>query len=340
LLIKKAALYFIIILVLLVVSTWMCAHMGLADGIDGREIDRVIISEITGTTELETPIHTIVWELRLPRIILAALIGAALSMSGAAFQGLLRNPLADPYIVGTSAGAAVGGVIAIVTRVRTEILGVSLVTFFAFIGAMVAMYIIYKMSLVDGRIPVETFLLAGVVVGSFLWAFVSFMLTIAGKNLHEVVFWLMGSTQQATWQSVLILLIYVSIGFVGLMFLSHPLNLLTLGDESAEHLGVNVERTKLLVIIFASLITAAAVSVSGLIGFVGLMIPHVVRMLLGADHRVLIPISAFAGALFLMWVDTFARSILPNREIPVGILTAIMGAPFFLHLLRKRKMNL
>jgi iron complex transport system permease protein len=340
LLIKKAALYFVIILVLLVVSTWMCAHMGLADEIDGREIDRVILSKITGSQELETPIHTIVWELRLPRIILAALIGAALSMSGAAFQGLLRNPLADPYIVGTSAGAAVGGVIAIVSKVRTEIMGVSLVTFFAFIGALAAMYIIYKMSIVDGRIPVETFLLAGVVVGSFLWAFVSFMLTIADKNLHEVVFWLMGSTQQATWQSVLILFVYVSIGFVGLLLLSHPLNLLTLGDESAEHLGVNVERTKLLVIIFASLITAAAVSLSGLIGFVGLMIPHVVRMLVGADHRLMIPISAFTGALFLMWVDTFARSILPNREIPVGILTAIMGAPFFLHLLRKRKMNL
>jgi iron complex transport system permease protein len=338
--IKKAVLYFIIVLILLVISTWLCTHMGLSSEIDAREIDRVIITKLTGSQELETPIHTIIWELRLPRIILAALIGAALSMSGAAFQGLLRNPLADPYIVGTSAGAAVGGVIAIVSRVRTDVLGIPLITFFAFFGALAAMYIIYRMSLVDGKLPVETFLLAGVVVGSFLWAFVSFMLTIADKNLHEVVFWLMGSTQQATWQSVLILLIYVVIGFLGLLLLSHPLNLLTLGDETAEHLGVNIERTKLWIIILASLLTAAAVSVSGLIGFVGLMIPHVVRMIIGADHRLLIPTSAFTGALFLMWVDTFARSTLPTREIPVGILTAIMGAPFFLHLLRKRKMNL
>lgn len=338
--VRKPILQLVLVLVLvclLLLSTWACTHIGAAKDIPGSEINRVIWEKITGREALQTPISTIVWQLRLPRIILAALVGAALAMAGTAFQGLLRNPLADPYIVGTSAGAAVGGVAAIIFNVRTNFWGISGIAALAFVGALAAMYGIYKLSVVGGKIPVETFLLAGVVVGSFLWAMVSFLLTIAKKSLHEVIFWLMGSTQYASWSSVFMLLIYVIVCFASLMFLSHRLNLLTLGDESAAHLGVNVEKVKALTIVFASLVTAAAVSVSGLIGFVGLMIPHVFRMLVGADHRVLLPASTFGGALFMVWVDTAARSIFAPREIPVGILTAILGAPFFLYLLRKRR---
>lgn len=334
--VKKLILTISLLFVVLIVSIWVCVHLG-PERIPPGEINGVLLSRLQFRPMIESTIHTIIWEIRLPRVLLAALVGAALSVSGAAFQGILRNPLADPYIVGTSAGAAVGGVFAIVFNIRANFLGISAVALLAFAGSLLAMYLVYRIARVNGRIPVETFLLAGVVIGSFLWAFVSFMLTLASKNLHEVVFWLMGSTQSADWSGVLMLLVYFIIGFTGLMFLAHPLNLMTLGDRSAQHLGVEVEKIKNLTIIFASLATAASVSAAGLIGFVGLMIPHIMRMILGADHRILTPASAMGGALFLVWVDTAARTMIAPREIPVGILTAILGAPFFLYLLRKQR---
>ncbi|MFP4497397.1 MAG: FecCD family ABC transporter permease [Vulcanimicrobiota bacterium] len=337
---KKLILIFSILLFVLGVSVWGCVHLGASGNIPHDEINKVIFDKLSQKEIIETPITTIVWDLRLPRVLLAAMVGAALALSGAAFQGLLRNPLADPYIVGTSAGAAVGGVIAIVFNFRGHFLGLSAISLFAFAGSVVAMYGIYRLSIIHGRVPVETFLLAGVVVGSFLWAMVSFLLTIAGKSLQEIVFWLMGSTQNTGWAGLLMLVIYLAIGIFGLMYFAHPLNVLTLGDKTAKHLGVDVEYTKIAIIIFASLVTAAAVSLSGLIGFVGLMIPHIARIILGADHRILFPASILIGAIFMVWVDTFARSAFAPREIPVGILTAILGAPFFLYLLRKYKKTL
>ncbi|MCE1248466.1 MAG: iron chelate uptake ABC transporter family permease subunit [Firmicutes bacterium] len=326
----------IILTVLIIISVWACIHIG-PEKLGFSEVNSLLMAGLKHEPMMETPIQTIVFELRLPRILLAALVGAALALSGTAFQGILRNPLADPYIVGTSAGAAVGGVIAIVFKLKSSFYGISGVAILAFVCALLAMFLIHKISSKGGKVPVETFLLAGVIVGSFLWALVSFLLTVATKEgLQEVIFWLMGSTREAGWSNVLMLLIYFSISFAGLMFVSYPLNLLTLGDESAQHLGVNVEKVKNTVIVFASLVTAASVAACGLIGFVGLMIPHVIRMIAGADHRKLIPLSALAGAVFMMWVDTAARTIISPQEIPVGILTAIMGAPFFLYLLRKR----
>jgi iron complex transport system permease protein len=324
------------LLIFLIISVWACIHIG-PEKLGFSDVNALLLSGFKMEKVLETPIQTIVFELRLPRILLAALVGAALALSGTAFQGILRNPLADPYIVGTSAGAAVGGVVAIVFRLKSSFYGISAVAILAFGGALLAMYAIHSISSKGGRVPVETFLLAGVIVGSFLWALVSFLLTVATKEgLQEVIFWLMGSTREAGWSNVLMLFIYFVISLAGLMWVSYPLNLLTLGDESALHLGVNVEKVKNIVIIFASLVTAASVAACGLIGFVGLMIPHVVRMVAGADHRRLLPLSALAGAIFLVWVDTAARTIISPQEIPVGILTAIMGAPFFLYLLRKR----
>ena len=334
--IKKLMTVSIIAIVLLLFSIWICVHIG-PEKISFSKVNDVLFSGIFDKNSIQTPIHTIVRDIRLPRILMAALVGASLALAGAAFQGILRNPLADPYIVGTSAGAAVGGVAAIIFHLKASFFGISAVAILAFAGALLAMYIIYRISLVGGRVPVETFILAGVVVGSFLWAMVSFLLTIAKQNLQEVVFWLMGSTQSANWNEILMLFIYFSTGFLGLIYFSHPLNLLTLGDESAMHLGVEVEKVKNWIIVFASLVTAASVSAAGLIGFVGLMIPHVVRLITGADHRILIPVSALTGALFLIWVDTAARSMIAPGEVPVGILTAILGAPFFLYLLRNRK---
>lgn len=284
-----------------------------------------------------TPLEIIVFDLRLPRIILAAGVGAALSLSGAAYQGLLRNPLADPYIVGVSAGSALGATIGILLHLEGGWLGISLIPLLAFGGALVTMLAVYLLSVMGNRIPVETFLLAGVVVGSFLWALVSFLLTVAKQDLPRIVLWLMGSLAERQWPQVYMLLPYLFLGGVVLYLVSHPLNLMTMGEEAAHHMGVNVEKTKIWVILAASLLAAAAVSVSGLIGFVGLMIPHLVRMWVGPDHRVLLPAAALLGATFLVGADTLARTALAPRELPVGIITALLGAPFFCYLLRKRR---
>jgi iron complex transport system permease protein len=285
-----------------------------------------------------SPDELIIFQIRLPRLLLAAGVGAALAIAGVAFQGLLRNPLADPYIIGTSSGAALGAALSIVLGLNENILGISPVPLMAFAGSLVSMFLVYRISSRNGTIPMDTFLLAGVIVGSFMGALVSFLMTIAREDLSKIVFWVMGSfSGREDWKYIVILFPYLLCGSVVVFLCAHPLNLMTMGEEAASYKGVNVERTKIIIILAASLITAAAVSVSGLIGFVGLMIPHVVRMLIGPDHRILFPASAMAGAIFLMGADTLARTIIMPEEIPVGIITALCGAPFFFWLLKLRK---
>jgi iron complex transport system permease protein len=269
-------------------------------------------------------------------VVLAALVGASLALAGAAFQGMLRNSLADPYIVGTSSGAAFGAALAIVLGLSSGFDAAwPLRPMFAFVGALLTMGFVFALSRVDGRLPVDTFLLAGVVVGSFLWAFVSFILAISQGKMREIVFWLMGDLSLASWPMINMMAPYFVVGSVALFMLSHRMNLLTVGEESAAALGVEVEKTKILIVVFASLLTAAAVSVSGLIGFLGLMVPHLVRSAWGPDHRILLPASALGGAAFLIVADTAARLLGP-AEIPVGVLTALFGGPFFFVILRRK----
>jgi iron complex transport system permease protein len=278
----------------------------------------------------------IVRDIRLPRVLLAALVGASLALAGAAFQGMLRNSLADPYIVGTSSGAALGAAIAIVLGLSSSIDAAwPARPLFAFVGALLTMAFVFALSRLDGRLPVDTFLLAGVVVGSFLWAFVSFLMAASQGRMREIVFWLMGDLSLASWPLVQMILPYFLAGLAALFLLAHRLNLLAVGEESAAALGVDVERTKILVVVFASLLTAAAVSVSGLIGFLGLMVPHLIRSIWGPDHRILLPASALGGATFLVLADTAARMMGPV-EMPVGVLTALFGGPFFFVILRRR----
>jgi iron complex transport system permease protein len=280
----------------------------------------------------------IIFQVRLPRILLAAAVGAALAMAGTAFQGLLRNPLADPYIIGTSAGASFGAALSIVLGLNAAILGISPVPLMAFGGSLIAMIFVYRLAQRNGSLPVDTFLLAGVIVGAFISSLVSFLMIMAREDLPKIIYWLMGSfSGREDWSFLAILLPYLVAGSVVLYLYAHPLNLLTMGEETAAHKGLNVEKTKKIVIVAASLITAAAVSVSGLIGFVGLLIPHIMRMLTGPDHRVLIPASAIAGAVFLILTDTFARTMFLPEEMPVGVITALFGAPFFFWLLRRRE---
>ncbi|MFB6194979.1 MAG: vitamin B12 ABC transporter permease BtuC [Haloplanus sp.] len=275
--------------------------------------------------------RTIVLAIRLPRIALGAVVGFALASAGTVMQGFFRNPMADPSIVGVSAGAAVGAVAAIVAPVSVPLaLPVA-----AFVGALLAAFGVYLLATEDGRTPVETLLLAGVAVQTFLGAVVSFLLVHAGRDIREAVYWLMGHLQHSTWTEATVSAAVVVPGFVALLAYARDLNVLLLGETDAHSLGIEVERTKCLLLAIASLLTAAAVAVAGVIGFVGLIVPHVMRLLVGPDHRILLPTSALAGAAFLVATDTVARA--GAAQLPVGIVTAAVGAPFFLYLLRNRE---
>jgi len=287
----------------------------------------------------EKSLEVIFFQIRLPRILLAAEVGIALALAGTSFQAVLRNPLADPYIIGTSAGAALGAAGAYFFNIPLNLWGFSSLPLFAFLGAMLAMTLVYQLSRVGDKIPVETFLLAGVVVGSLLWALVSFLLTVQQGDIKQIIFWLMGTFQGANWSYVTALFIYLIICSLLLLRFAVPLNLLSVGEETALYSGVEVEKLKIATILTASLATAAAVCVSGIIGFVGLMVPHIARRLLGADNRIIFPAAALLGALLLIWSDNCARLFFSPQEIPVGIVTALIGAPFFLWLLRQRKRN-
>jgi iron complex transport system permease protein len=279
--------------------------------------------------------RTIILSLRLPRAILAGLVGAGLSVSGAAFQALLRNPLADPYILGVSSGAAAGAVIAILLGLGISSFGLPLASF---LGALLSILVVLYCGRQEGRIHPHTLLLAGVIVGSFLSALIMFFIALSQKEeLRTILFWLMGDFSFANARSIFIIFPYILLGIFLLYLRARQMNLILSGEESAVQLGVDVERLKLVSYLSASLITAASVAVCGLIGFVGLIIPHSVRLIFGPDHRLLIPASALIGASFLIACDTFARTLLAPVELPVGVITAAFGGPFFIYLLRTRK---
>jgi iron complex transport system permease protein len=294
----------------------------------------IAVSALLGRpTDAPTSHRTIVLAIRLPRIALGAVVGFALAAAGTVMQGFFRNPLADPSIVGVSAGAAAGAVTAIVAPVAVPFA----LPIAAFAGALLAGFGVYLVATEGGRTPVGTLLLAGVAVQTFLGAVVSFLLVHAGRNIREAIYWLMGHLQHSTWTEAAVVGAVVLPGFLVTLAYARDLNVLLLGEEDAHSLGIEVERTKRLLLAVASLLTAASVAVAGVIGFVGLVVPHVMRLLVGPDHRILLPTSALAGASFLVATDTVARA--GAAELPVGIVTAAVGAPFFLYLLRTREVH-
>jgi len=280
--------------------------------------------------------ETIVWEVRMPRALAAALIGALLGCAGVALQGLLMNPLADPYTVGVSAGAAVGAALAEVMGVASLGVGFAGVGM-AFVFALAAVTLVYALAQVGGRVSVHTFLLAGVVVGTFLWSLIPLLLWLTGQSnqLMRILYYLVGSVQGADWGRVLLLIPFLLVVWVCLRLWARELNLMTFGEESAAHLGVEIESFKRRVLFVGSLATAAAVSVGGIIGFVGLVVPHLARRTVGPDHRVLLPLAALFGSGLLLASDIAVRVYL--SEMPVGIVTSLVGAPFFCYLLRRRQ---
>jgi len=332
---KKVVIVSVLLGCLLILVVLLSITMGSVKVPPLRSI-RILLESILGSKETGSETErAIILSLRVPRIILAGLVGAGLSLSGVIFQALLRNPLADPYILGVSSGAAVGTIFAILMGLGSLSFGLPIASF---LGALFTVIVVFYFGRQDGKIHPNTLLLAGVIISAFLSALIMFFISVSQKEeLHTIIFWLMGDFSFSNPQAIRMILPYILFGICFLYFHAQQLNLILLGEEHALQLGVNVERLRLISYLSASLITAASVSVCGLIGFVGLIVPHSVRLIFGPDHRLLMPSSVLVGASFLIASDTFARSLLAPIELPVGVITAAFGGPFFIYLLKTRK---
>ncbi|WP_096202329.1 FecCD family ABC transporter permease [Bacillus sp. FJAT-45350] len=278
----------------------------------------------------------IVWELRFPRVFLAAIVGSGLAIVGVAIQALVRNSLADPFILGVSSGASVGATLVIVMGVFT-IFGQYALSIAAFIGALSSVLLVFLLAQVHGKISTVRLLLAGIAVSMMLSAVTSYIVISAPREegIRDAMFWMMGSVAGAKWNNLMIPFLCLIVGFIYLMIQSRSLNILLMGEESASTLGVNVDGFKKVLIVITALLTGVMVAVSGAIGFIGLMIPHVVRLVIKSDHRRVLPASALVGAIFLIWADVIARMVVAPQELPIGIVTALCGGPFFIWLLRR-----
>jgi iron complex transport system permease protein len=288
----------------------------------------------TGVTAWPAAMQTIFFDIRMPRVLMAGLAGSALSVAGAAYQGMFRNPLADPYLTGVSQGAALGAVIGFLLPFNVPVLFIPLL---AFIGAVLSVTALYFIARVGRTLPMTTLILGGVAIGAFLASGTSYLLIMSGDQVHGIIFWLLGTFALADWWRVSIMAPYVLVSIVVICLMARPLNIMQLDEDQAQQLGINVERIKLILLATATVATAAAVCFCGIIGFVGIIVPHIVRILAGPDYRFLLPLSAITGAGFLILADALSRTLLTPTEIPVGVITAFIGAPFFLYLLTQKK---
>ncbi len=332
---RKVALIVILILAVVLVATALgSVHIPL------RDVLGILASRIPGLRGLvnadwSQAREVIVLRVRLPRVLLALVIGGGLSVSGVLFQGSLRNPLADPYIIGVSSGASLGATAGLLFFIPQGLVGFGALPLFAFAGAMLATWIVSRLGRQRGRLEPTTLILAGVAVSAVLTAMVSLLMVLRIQNLQDVYVWLMGSLSGRGWQHLAVATPYVVVGVVLALWLAKDLNVYLLGEEAAHSLGIDVQRLQRLVLIIGSLVAAACVAVSGVIGFVGLMVPHALRLLVGAEHRRLIFHSLWVGGIFLLVADTLARTVLSPTELPVGIITACVGGPFFIYLMKR-----
>ncbi len=282
-------------------------------------------------------IATILFALRLPRTVLVAMTGSALAGSGAAYQGLFRNPLADPYLIGVASGAGLGAVLAMSADWPYTTLGLLAVPLAAFLAGLLTVLVVTQLARSGRALPASSLILAGVAVSSFATALTSFLMLNATGELRRALVWLLGGSTLTGWEPVLALLPYWLTGLGTLLTMGHALNVLQFGDEQAKQLGLPVERARIAIIAAASLTTAAAVAFAGIIGFIGLIVPHILRMTAGGDYRRLLPLSMIGGAALLLLADVLARAVMAPQELPVGVVTALGGAPFFLWLLRRTR---
>jgi iron complex transport system permease protein len=336
---KKVLNPYVLCVLLLLFSAFISVMVG-STTISLKTISDVIGSSLSGVQARSDPngvFSTILFSLRIPHMALLLLVGAGLAGSGAAYQGLFRNPLADPYLIGVASGAGLGAVIAMTIQWPYTVLGLMAIPLSAFFGAVAAVLIVSLMARVGKTIPTTNLILAGVVVSSFCTALSSLLMINSSGELRRALVWLLGGSTQTGWSPVLAVLPYLAVGMVILLAVGNPLNVMQFGDEQASQLGVSVTKIRWLTIFAATLTTAAAVAYAGIIGFVGLVVPHVIRMVWGGDYRKLIPLSFLGGASLLLLTDAAARSAFAPQEIPVGIITALLGAPFFLWILRRSK---
>ena len=324
---------------ILILLSILALGIGSVDIPPGEVID-IIIDKICQQTNPEDIHTTIIWDIRLPRVLLALLVGAALGMSGTAMQGFFRNPMADPYIIGVSSGAALGATVALSLGLDFWLWRFNALAFCAFSGALGVTFAVYCIGSRNGKIVPTIVLLTGVGLGALATALTSFLMFYSNSDLHRILYWLMGGLANRRWEHVHMIWPYVLIGCVLLFFFARELNLLLQGDEQARYLGVEVERVKRQLLVISALLTAAAVAVSGIIGFVGLVVPHMMRLLVGPDHRLLFPASMLGGGILLVGADTIARVIIAPAELPIGILTALLGGPFFIYLLGRWREDL
>ena len=319
----------------LLLASLLLSVMAGSVSIKPQEAIRALVKGGAGSDDA---VATIVRKIRLPRALLAGIVGACLSLAGLGFQAISRNPLADPSILGVSSGASFGLMVAMLLGVAGPTSNPAVTTLFAFAGALLAAALVYAIARVDGRLPMTTLLLSGVIVGLFFTSCVMLAtVLLAAAELQGVVFWLMGNLGPASTGSLGVLAVVLGIGVVALLREAPRLNVLALGEEQALQLGVEAERVKRVVFVAASLITGAAISAAGSIGFVGLIVPHAARLLLGPDNRNLVPMSVLLGAAFLILADLGARTAAGTSELPVGVITSFCGAPLFVYLLRRRR---
>lgn len=278
----------------------------------------------------------IIWEIRFPRVILGAIVGAGLAVVGVAIQALVRNSLADPFILGVSSGASVGATLVIIFG-AFQIFGQYSLSIAAFLGALLSVVLVFIVAQVNGRISTVRLLLSGIAISMMLSAITNYIVISAPREegMRDALFWMMGSLAGAKWEQLTIPFICLSMGIGTLLFLARPLNLLLMGENTASTLGLNIDLFKKILILITALLTGVLVAVSGAIGFIGLMVPHIVRLIIGSDHRHVLPLSALVGAIFLIWADVVARTIVAPQELPIGIVTALCGGPFFIWLLRR-----
>ncbi|WP_374963927.1 FecCD family ABC transporter permease [Lysinibacillus sp. RS5] len=325
---SRTIIAYVTAITLLIISIWCGVAIGSVH----------IPLEVLWNKAADETAANILWKIRLPRVLLAGLVGASLAIAGAAFQGLLKNPLADPYTLGVSSGASVGAVMTIFFSISIPVVGHYALPIFSMIGAILTMVAVMGFArIVDRSLKMETLILTGIIFSSFLGSLISLMIALSGEELRQVMGWLLGSVSMRGWPFVQMIIPFVIIGSIMLWTQRRELNVLLYGEERAKHLGVNVKRSKYIILVGGSMLTGAAVAVSGTIGFVGLVVPHMTRMLWGSDHRHLLPLSFLNGATLLIICDLIARTIIMPRELPIGVITAFIGAPVFSYIFYKQR---
>ncbi|MED3800447.1 iron ABC transporter permease [Lysinibacillus xylanilyticus] len=325
---SKTIVAYVTAITLLIISIWCGVAIGSVH----------IPLEVLWNKAADETAANILWKIRLPRVLLAGFVGASLAIAGAAFQGLLKNPLADPYTLGVSSGASVGAVLTIFFSISLPVVGHFTLPTFSMIGAILTMVAVMGFArIVDRSLKMETLILTGVIFSSFLGSLISLMIALSGEELRQVIGWLLGSVSMRGWPYIQMIIPFVIIGSIMLWTQRRELNVLLYGEERAKHLGVNVKRSKYIILVGGSMLTGAAVAVSGTIGFVGLVVPHMTRMVWGSDHRHLLPLSFLNGATLLIICDLIARTIIVPRELPIGVITAFIGAPVFSYIFYKQR---